>query len=239
MSLGGRLTNIFVAPAEVFDEVKAVPPNIGNWVAPLVATIIVGIIFSMVAFSQPTIMQEMRVPAEKRVQQMVDSGKITQQIADQQLAMFEKIFTPEVFKVVGILINIIGEPAWLFLVALIIWLIGTRLFGGSFEYMKAVETVGLSGVIMVPGKVIYMLVAVIYGSLYMTPGPALLISHYDMTNKIHLALSAFDVFWLWYVAVLSVGLSRLSGASFLKSALCGYGFWAMYKLVPALVFGGK
>jgi hypothetical protein len=239
MSLGGRLANIFVSPAEVFDEVKAAPPQVANWVVPLVAAIIMGVIYSIVVFSQPTILQKMKEPVEKKFQQMVDTGKITRQKADESLEMVEKFMTPEVFKVVGILSCLFMQPAMLFLVALIIWLLGTRGLGGAFDYMKAVEVVGLSAIIMIPGTVVSMLLAVIYGNLYVTPGPALLIANFDATNKIYMLLSAIDVVSLWYVSVLSIGLSRLSGASFLKSALWGFGLWAVFRLGPTLIFGGK
>jgi len=239
MSLGGRLANVFVAPGEVFDEVKTSPPTLTNWVVPLVIMAITGIIYTLVVFSQPTIIQGMKAPMEKKFQEMVDSGKMTRQAADQQLEMVEKFMSPQFFKVVGILSSVFLLPAILFFTALIIWLIGIYAFGGSFPYMKAVEGVGLAGVVTVPGTLVGMLLAVIYGNLGMTAGPILLVGHFDAGHRMDRVLSALDLGSLWWVAVLAVALSRLSGGSFLKSALWGFGLWLLFKVGPALIFGGN
>src|ERR1700722_20094016 len=58
-SLGNRLMNVFVSPSEVFDEVKVSPPNAANWWVPLTLIIIAGIVFAMVVFSQPGVIQGM------------------------------------------------------------------------------------------------------------------------------------------------------------------------------------
>ena len=85
--------------------------------------------------------------------------------------------------------------------------------------MKAVETVGLSGMVYVLGGVVSMFMVVIYGNMYMTPGPVLLLGRFNPANKVHLMLSALNVISLWYIGVLALGLSRLSGGGFVKSAL--------------------
>jgi len=66
------------------------------------------------------------------------------------------------------------------------------------------------------------------------------VSHFDQQNKVHLLLSALNVMSLWYLGVLSLGLARLTGASFWKPAvwLCGlwYGVWALFALgLPLLL----
>ncbi len=239
MSLGGRLANVFVAPGEVFDEVKISPPTLTNWVVPLVIMALTGIIFTLVVFSQPTIIQGMKAPMEKKFQEMVDSGKMTRQQRDQQLEILDKVMTPTFFKVFWILFSVFILPGMLFFVALIIWLIGVFALGGEFPYMKAVEGVGLAGMVTVPGTIVSMLLAVIFGNLGMTPGPILLVGHFDAGNRMQRVLSAIDVVTIWWVVVLAVALSRLSGASFLKSALWGFGLWALVKLGTAILIVGN
>ena len=238
-SLGNRMMNVFIAPAEVFDEIKSSPPRTGNWLMPMILAIVVGWVYTVLVFSQPGVIQAMKDAQARKWQQMVDSGKYTQKQADQIQAMSENFMTPTFLRVVGILGVLISQPALLFLLALIVWLLGTKAFGGNFEYMKAVEVVGMSAMIAVVGAIVSMLLAVIYGSIYMTPGPVLLVGHFDPLNKVHMALSTMNLGSLWYVGVVATGLSRLSGASFLKSALWGFGIWALFTLGPVLAFGGK
>src|SRR5579863_951722 len=106
MSLTDRLMSVFVTPAEVFDEVKTSPPNSANWIVPLVCSMMVGIIYSLVVFSQPGIIQNMKDATEKKMQESVAAGKMTQQQADKAEEMIGKIMSPTVFKVTGILSSI-------------------------------------------------------------------------------------------------------------------------------------
>jgi len=239
MSLGGRLMNIFVAPGEVFDDVKYSEPCMANWIVPLCLSIAVAIIYTMVVFSQPAILQGMRVPVEKKFQQMVDSGKITRQQADQQLEMVEKFMSEPVLKTFGILGSLFMLPGLLFLSSLVIWAIGKYAMGGDFIYMKTVEAAALAGVVTIPCSILAMSLAVIYGNIGMTASPILLIGHFDQGNSLHRVLSAIDIGSMWSLTLLSLALSRLSGKSFLMAALWGFGIWAILRLAPAVIFGGQ
>jgi hypothetical protein len=223
--LGTRLTNVFVAPGEVFDEIKASPPTPANWWAPTVIAIIAGVIYSMVVFSQPAVIQNMKDAQEKKMQEMVATGKMTQAQADQSSQVTEKFMTPTFFKAIGILAVVIFSPVFLFLFAGVLWLLGRYVLRGNFEYMKAVEVAGLAGMISALGGIVSMLIAVIYANPAMTPSLALFVSHFDPQNKVHLLLSALNVMTLWYIAVLAIGLTRLSGAAFWKTAVWLYGLW--------------
>jgi VIT1/CCC1 family predicted Fe2+/Mn2+ transporter len=61
----------------------------------------------------------------------------------------------------------------------------------------------------------------------MTPGPVLLVHEFNPANKLHALLSQLNVMTIWYAAVLAVGLSKVSGASFRKAALWTFGLWAI------------
>lgn len=241
-SLGSRLTNVFVSPTEVFDEVKAGPPTPSNWIAPLVAATIVGIIYVMMIFSQPAVIQSMKEAQDKKfedVQKRVTEGKMTQKQADDIRATADKFMTPSFLKVIGILGSVVGNLIGLFLTAAVVWLVGKSAFHANFAFMKSVEVAGLALMITVLGAIIKLLLNIIYGNTYMTAGPVLFLSHFDHTNKVHLLLAALSVTSLWYVAVLSAGLARLSGASFYKAAVLMFGLWAILTLGPIWLFVGK
>ncbi len=224
-SLSTRLTNVFVSPSEVFDEVKASPPTPANWIVPVVMAMIAGIIYSMVVFSQPGVFQHMKNDQEKKYQQLVDSGKKKQAEVDRMREVADKFMTPTFFKVVGILSSIFFTAVMLFLFALVLWLVGRYAFHSHFDYMQAVEVVGLSSMISVIGTIITMLLVVIYGDLSMSPSLILLVGHLDPENKIHLLLSAVNIMTIWWLVVMSIGLARLSSAGFVKSAVFLFGLW--------------
>jgi hypothetical protein len=238
-SLASRLMNIFVAPGEVFDEVKAGPPKAVNWVVPLLLAMIVGVVYTFVVFSQPGIMQKMKDANDKKFQQMVGQGKLTRKQADEMQAKVEQFMTPLFFKITGSFAAVFINAALLFLTSAILWLLGRFLFKSEMTYAQSLQANGLATMINVLGGIIAMLLAVIYGNLSITPGPVLLVGHFDAANKLHLVLSALNIFSLWYVAVLAVALTRLSRASFLKAVLWLYGIWIFFTLGPILAFGGK
>jgi hypothetical protein len=51
MSLGARLTNVFIGPWEVFEEVKQGPPSLANWLVPALLLCLVGVVSAFVIFS--------------------------------------------------------------------------------------------------------------------------------------------------------------------------------------------
>ena len=225
-SLAARLTNVFLAPGEVFAEVKNNPPTPANWVAPMIICMVAGIIYVMVVFSQPAVIQGMKEAREKQLQKQVEAGTKTQKEADTATEAMEKYMTPMVVKVFGIFGALLATPVNLFFFAFLLWLIGRFGLKGQFGYMRGVEVVGLSMMISALGAIISMLLAVIYGNPAMTPSPALLLSHFDKHDRVHVLLAALNVMTLWFFAVLSVGLGQVSGRGFARAAAWIYGLWA-------------
>src|SRR5260221_4903649 len=108
-SLIGRMANVFATPGEVFDEVKNAPPSVANWLVPAVLLALVGIVYSLVLFSQPSIQQQMREQQEQAIEKRVKDGKMTQAQADQALAALEKFSGPAMMKVFGSFGAVIGS----------------------------------------------------------------------------------------------------------------------------------
>jgi len=81
-----------------------------------------------------------------------------------------------------------------------------------------------------------MLLAVMMGNMAMTPGPVLLVHEFDPANKLHAFLAQLNVFMLWYIALLSLGLAKVSRVAFGKAACWLFGVWAV--LVAAMVLPG-
>jgi hypothetical protein len=227
MSLAARLINIFVAPGEVFDDIKAGTPKPANWLTPLVVSMLIGIVASFIMFSQPSLLQRLREERDKAIQKAVDSGSMTQQVADKQTELLDKIYTPTVMKVLGTLQAILAG---------LLWLLGTFILKGRVSYMQIVEMVATTMLIAVLGGVLKLLLIIIYGNLAVNAGPILLISKFDPKNTVHVLLAGIDVTELWNVGVLSLGLAKLSEKSFWKCAVWIYGVRYGLWLLAILVF---
>ncbi len=221
------MMNVFVAPGDVFAEIKAGCSSTANWLVPVLLSIIVGIASVCVTLSQDNVLYQIRTQQEKVLQKKLQN--MPQQQREETIAMAQKFTTPTLMKLFGSLGAVTGSFAWLFIIALVVWGLGRCVFKGEFAYMQAVEVCGLAGLIGALGGIVTMLLIVIMGNVAMNPGPILLVQEVDATNKTHQMLAVVNVMTLWYVGVLAVGLARLSGASFLKAALCLFSLWAFLK----------
>jgi len=230
-SLTGRLLNVFAAPGEVFDEVRVSARSTANWLAPVLLFAVVGVISVCVMFAQPAIQQTIHDQQVKAYDKLVQQGKITQAQEDQILQVMEKLMGPTVMAVFGSVGMVIYGFVSIFGWALVLWLLGRWLLKARLNYMKTVEVVGLSSVIIVLGMAIGTPLCVIFGRLNAGPSLALLVSDFDLSNRVHLLLGAVNVIYLWHTAVLAIGLAKLTGAATVKAMLVVFGFWVLIELL--------
>jgi len=230
-SLLSRMFNVFAAPGEVFEEVKASPPSTANWFAPALIYILIGWIGGFMIMSQEGLRHQMAEMREKPIQKRVEQGKMTQQQADQALAASEKfadIFT-KIIVVLGPVVMAFTTPFWW---AFFMWLVGAKFLHGNFSYMKAVEVAGLVNMIEVLEAIVRSLLVLALGNLLAAPSPMLLIHDFDPQNTVHGALSTLNILVLWALGVRAIGVSKLAGVSFGKALgwlvalwVAWYAFW--------------
>ena len=233
-SLLSRLTNVFAAPGEVFDEVKSRPPKAFDWLGPLLLSCLAGVVFACVVFSQDRLLRPIIEAQEQAIQKQIDAGKMSKQQGQQAIDMIEKIMNPTLMKIFGSVGAVTGGFAISFLTALAVWLIGTKRFKGQFTYLQALEMTCLAGMINVLGTLVMMLLAVAMGHLNATPGPALFVQTFDEANRVHRLLAQCNVMTIWYVAVMALGLARLSGVRWGRAAAWAFGIWAVVVVLVVL-----
>ena len=231
--------NVFAIPGDVFDEVKAAAASAWNWVAPVVLSALVGAISAMVIFSQPAIQQQMREQQAKAMDRQVKSGHMTQEQADQALAIAEKFTGPTMLKIFGavgaVVVSIVRVLWW----ALVLWLLGKWFLKTSFGYGKTLEITGLAMMVSVLGALVTLLLTVNLARMFATPSLALAIPDFDATRKSHLMLGAINVFSLWQVGLMALGLARLAGAPFLRAAWLVFSYWVAQQLFFILIGLGQ
>jgi hypothetical protein len=234
-SLTDRLTNIIAAPGEVFEEIKNSPVRASNWLTPLILSGIATLVYICVAFSQPAILSTMQQQREAAMQKKIASGQMTQAQADQAAAVADRFMTPTVLAVFGGVAAILASVAGLFLMVTGIWL-GLKCCPVSRpEYMKIVEVCGLSLVIDVPQKIIRITLMAWKGNWLATASPTLFLANPSTTNKADQFLSMIDVIDLWWLAVLSLGLSKIASIRYRTAALITLGVWFGFRIVAALL----
>ena len=230
-SLAGRLLNVIAAPGDVFTEIKAAPPSISNWLVPVLIFAVVGVISVSIMFAQPAIRQTVRDQQVKALDKQVQQGKMTQAQEDQALQVMDKFMGPTMLAVFGSFGAIANSFISVFWWALVLWLCGRWLLKARFDYLKAVEVAGLSSIIVALGMVIGTLLCVIFGRLNAGPSLALLVSDFDLSNRVHLLLGAANAIYFWHTAVLAIGLAKVSGASTARAMLVVFAYWVLIELL--------
>jgi Yip1 domain len=239
MSLAGRLMNIFAAPGDVFDEIKAAPPRAANWLVPVLLTIVVGVISCFVIFAQPGVRESIHEQQVKALDQRVKQGKMTQAQEDQALQMMDRFTGPTMLAVFGSFGVAVNSFIAIFWWALLLWLFGRWFLKTQFPYMKAVEVVGLASMIILLGLVLTTLLSACLGRLYATPSLGLLVSNFDPTRRGHLLLGAVNPIYFWHTGLLALGLAKLSAVPAAKAAAIVFGYWILAELLLIAVGLGQ
>lgn len=233
-SLFDRLTGVFVSPGEVFEQLRHAPPAASNWWVPLLLSLIAVIAYICVAFSQPAVLQQTRDQQAQVLKAKVDKGAMTQQQADAAMEAIERFSTPAIMKISGSVAGVFAMVAMFFLINLGVWLLGSKVFHGGYDFMKSAEMLGLTQMISVVGTLILIPLVIAKGNLLVNLGPVLLLDQIDPKIITHQILLSLNLFNVWYVVVLGLGIARLSGASIYKALGVLIGIWFLIRLVAIL-----
>jgi hypothetical protein len=206
-----------------------------NWLVPLILACIATVIYIDLAFSQPAILRDMQEQREKAVRKKVAAGQMTQAQADQAAVITEKYMTPTILKIFGSGGAILASVTGLFLMGLLIWLALKCCTADKVNYMKVVEVCGLAMLIDVPQKLLRSGLVLWKGNLLATASPTLFLAHPSTTNKADVFLSMIDVVDFWWLAVLSLGVSKIASIRYRTAAMVVFGVWYGFRVVAALL----
>lgn len=237
MSLMARLMNVFAIPGDVFAEVRLRAASVANWLAPALLTTLVMALTSLIVMSQPAIQQKIREQQEQALEKYVQSGRITREKADQQLAMIEKFSGP--MKLVGSsFAGVMYGFGRMFWWATVLWLLGRSMLRARFPYVKAMEVAGLAGMIGVLGLIVTLLLQINFSDPNSSPSLALLVDKFDTKNIGHLVLAAANVFHIWQAVVLAIALSRLAQVPLARAIFVFLPFWLLLQSAMIAVSAG-
>lgn len=200
-----KLPNIFVCPGEVFDEVIAAPPAMVNWRLPTLFVCLAGIVLLMTTAAG-------------------QGDALTQLASAATLSQEQKEMFAGAWPLVSALSVCLAAFVGTLWSAFVLWFIGRVFLQVRFSYLKTLEIVGLTGIILVLGTIVTGLLVAVTGDPAARPSLALLVGK-SSSSRVHQLLDTLNLFHLWSTTVLAVGLSRLSGVSFKEAAFWVVGYW--------------
>lgn len=235
MSFTEKLTNIFAAPGDLYENVRDTGPTMSNWIVPMILFIIIAFVTSQITIRNPSLGSQLKDQitqrAEKQFQESIQSGKMTPEQADQARAQMETFTDPASpwMTIITAVSLVIMVPAGLFLVCLVYWLLGRTVMKVQAPYMKVVEVVGLTFLIGCLEAIVRTIMAIGLDSIYAGPNLGLLVlGSFSPDNKLHLLLSKIDLFTIWSLVVVGIGLSRLFMKDLAKVLVLVFALWILW-----------
>ena len=213
-----KLLNIFVSPGDVFEEVVATPPSVANWLVPTLLVCMAGLILLRTATTNE--------PSASAIKQLVEAGAVSSPQAEKLSGDSQMISWVTVC---------LGAIAGTFWSAFVLWFIGRMFLKSRFSFLKTVEVVGLTGIILALGTIVTALLIAASGNPGARPALSLFASELDPSNPIRPALDTLNLFHLWTMTVLAVGLSKLSSVSFKESAFWVFGYWLLARIALSML----
>ena len=233
--LHNYLFNIYVAPADVCEEIRKQKTRVIHWLIPLIIAITMGIIHNIFIFNQPVIIQKVKEQQEQQVLAMVKSGAIPDSQAEDALARLEKYSGPKFLKLSRSILSAVWTTLGFFVAALVLWLLGSKVYKADLDYSRAMEFAGIALMIPALNFLAGMFLIGAVGKEHINFGPSVILSEFDQKNALHSLLSTIDLMTLWHLGVLSQGLAYFGQIPLKKAIYWMGGLWVFYKTFTILV----
>jgi hypothetical protein len=241
ISFSDIVMNVFASPAEAYEGIRTSPSRASVWLVPLLLMFVLSIGSIWFTFTNDAIRSQIVEQQRERMAEQVQAGKITQDRADQMLDGMEKgSGMMMAFGIVGAAIMI---AITFFIGALFFWLIGKLALKADAGYGKYLELWGSSMWIGLLGGIVSLLLVMAFSSMYASPSAALaVLGNYSPKNSMHRLMTSLNVFSIWQMVVVGIGLSKFSGKSMGAGLGTAFALWVVWVLISvfalASLFGG-
>lgn len=232
LSVTDKFVGILAEPSAVYENVRAAGARVSDWLVPLLALALVIGAGMVLRTNDPQFMANVYEQQEKQMNAQVESGKMTQEQADQaaeQMKGFEG-FT-KIMMIVG---GAIGPAFGFFFMSLVFWIIVKFVLKGEITFALMLATMGLTMYISVIDQLATLLVGYATGNMMATFSPAAFMT-YDPTSSIYKLLSQIDPISIWGYVVFVIGISVVAGVDRVKAYAVVFGLWLVFILGVAFL----
>lgn len=238
-SLGKSITDVFTAPAEIFQSLKGTASAPTLWVLPLIINVLLAIIITVAIFKDDTLRTQVLDQQRAAIEKRVDEGKMTRQDADVAIDRMDNAGSG-MFIAFGSIAATIFVLLAFFIGALFLWLADKVVLKSSEGYGKHLEIYGIASWIGILGGIITAFMMVGLGSMAASPSAALaVLGNYDSTNTMHKLLSSLNIFSIWATAIIGIGLAKFSGKSTGAGMAVAFVLWILWVVVSIFLGLGR
>jgi len=218
-----RWANIYFSPKKTFEAVKIRP----FWVWPMLLSVLLGTGFYFWT-AQPRL--------SDTLDKMRKNENLMAMPAEQRQEMFDRVenqFKSPVWGAVGVLFGI----AYFFVAAGILFFVGNIILGGEARFAQVLGAFVYTGFVSIPEMLVQGFLATAKGTL----NTALSLSAFFPADQsetfAYRLINGFDIFSIWFVSVLIIGLATVYGFKAGKMAAWILPLWILWKVIAAVLAG--
>jgi len=216
MSFVSRLVNIFVAPSKVFQFLDQKP----LWVTPLLVISLYVPLIQGIIFNSETGKEGMRQEMLKNPM----AAQLSQEQMDERIAMMGKIVP---------ISTLVIAPLITFALAGVVYFLFSVLLGGEVTYKQSLSAWTHTGLIGLVGGAVQTSLVFLKGTVRPNTSLAAFLPFLDEESFVYHLLQTFDLFIIWQLAVLAIGMGMLSRVGTKKAAIALYSTLAVIGLIIA------
>lgn len=223
MGIASKMMSVFTNPKKAFEAIAEKP----DWLAPLLVSVLIGILFTLTVVPSVVMPYQM----EKAMDQMRDRN-----LSEEQMEQAMKFMSGPFSMIVGIVGVLLGTPATLLVLSGVFFGL-FALLGGKARFLVVFSGVAYAGLVNSLGSIVKGILMYTQRSMFAGTSLALVLSEDMRETFLYRLLMHFDLFVLWQVAVLIIGLGVIYKWKASKSASLVLALWALWALLTSLIGG--
>ncbi len=225
MSGVSKVFNLFFEPRKVFQSLNLKP----TWIVPYIIVALLSIGFFY--YTYPYIM-------DQQVQRIENNDRIPQQAKGEIIEKLKEQSHPPLWQLgiapAGTLVTFV-------IIAAVLFFVFNVLLGGDSSYRRVFSLYCYSSLVAIPSMIVKFPLIMAKGNMNVQTSPALVLSPDSQGSFLYSVLSSFDVFTIWQVILLSIGLGvmyKFSTKKAFVAVLILWMIWIGLKSGLGSVFGG-
>lgn len=226
-TMGGasKVLNIFFEPKRVFESLKIKP----TWLVPFIIVALLGMGFFYFTF--PFLMNQ-------QVERIMENERIPEQQKESIVEQIKEKVHPPLWQMA---IAPAGTLVALVVVTAVLFLLFNVLLGGDSTFRRVFSVYCYSNLIAIPAMIVKFPLIMTKRTLDIQTSLAVLLSPDSKGTFVHSVLSSFDIFTIWQVILVSLGLGvmyKYSTQKVLTAVVILWIIWIFAKSGLSSIFGG-
>lgn len=231
ISVAEAVSGVFYDPANTFRTMLQSKKR-NFWIIFMVISIILNLISAFLFMNDAELVSEVKrlqkESVEKQINKSIEEGKLPKEKANEIIEQSEKNME-KFFAVSSYGFSLLG-PIFLILIPSVVYFLVFKILKVQVDLMKIINVIALAMVVFAVGSLLATVLSIVLGSL---SGFSLgtIVPETAVGKAVHLILQKIDLFTLWYLFLVTIGIKEASGVTTAKSATVVFSLWIIWSII--------